>query len=81
MTEWFEDPETAAHYVLFVAEGGGKYKRPGSFAEQLVKTIFLADHSNRARLRRSFPVIVDAVVKYKDEETGHEELRRLALGT
>ncbi len=79
---WWEDPTLAAHYVLRFAMGpmavfGAQVKQPGSYAEALVKAIFLADRQQRAIMRQSYPVFVDAVVKYKDEEHGHEELAAL----
>jgi hypothetical protein len=74
---WWENEETAAHYVLFVS-GDLRAKRPGSFAELLVRTIFAADPQQRAILRASYPVFVDAVDKYKNEENGYRELAQLA---
>lgn len=76
---WQEDPALAAHYVIFVTYGEHTgAKQPGGFAQQLIRAIFLADRENRARLRLSFPVFVDAVVKYKEEDEGYLELAKLA---
>jgi hypothetical protein len=77
---WWEDPTRAAHYVLWVAgwlPETVSIKQPGGFAKLLVETIFRADPQQRAILRRAYPVFVDTVMKYENEEHGHEELAEL----
>lgn len=81
MTDWQDDPVTAAQYVLYVADGGRSVPQPGGFAEALVNTILRADMMNRARLRLGFPALVDAVNLYQNTEHGHEELRKIARVT
>jgi hypothetical protein len=77
--EWHEDPALIAHYVLWVAEDPQKYRQPGDFAEALVRCAFRADRQNSTLLAKSYPVVVETVRKFKDEENGYLELRELAL--
>jgi hypothetical protein len=76
---WQDDPVLAAHYVIFVAMGESTgAKQPGGFARLLVQAIFHADRENQARLRQAYPVFVDAVLKYKNQDGGYAELGALA---
>ena len=68
----------AAHYVLGY---GGFYEaplwKPGSFYKELTHAAFLADHHNLERLRTGFPVLIAAVVRYKYEPGGSDQLAEL----
>lgn len=78
-TNWADDEVLAAHYVIYIAEGSWTgAQQPGGFAEALIHAIFKADPGNRARLGMGFPVLVNAVRKYKEDENGHIELKRIA---
>ncbi len=76
---WQDDPVLAAHYTLWTV-GEGRYGaiRPGAFAEMLFRAMFHADRENVGRFMKSFPVLMSAVSKYKNEENGYLELRKLA---
>lgn len=51
-------------HVIHVVLGDGYGKKPGSFTEALIHTVFKADLVNRSLLRSVYPEIVDAVNSY-----------------
>lgn len=50
---------------------------PGGFMELLIRTVCKADPSNRARLRRSFPHVVDGVDAMQHERSGRQILANI----
>lgn len=73
------DAVTAAHVAHFYEPTVGY--APGSFTEQLIKTIVLADPENRQRLAFGFPLYVYAITACKDVEGGLERIIEIAAGS
>jgi hypothetical protein len=71
-------PDVAAH-VLFHYGCEGGYQA-GSFTEQLLTTIAMADEANTHRLSLGFPEYVAAVTAIQYDPDGVERLQRIAKG-
>jgi len=63
-----DDPAHVELAVLSVMTRGEAGLKPGSFLNALIESIVRADPKNIARLRNSFPVVVDAVKAYTTGE-------------
>ncbi|MER7517841.1 hypothetical protein [Streptomyces sp. NPDC126499] len=70
--------ETAAHVLFHYGREGGY--QPGSFTEQLITTIDMADPGNRDRLAAGFPDYVAAVVAIQYDPAGVTRLQQIAAG-
>lgn len=71
-------PDAAAHVLHHYGHGGGY--QAGSFTEQLIKTIDMADPGNRDKLSLSFPAYVAAVVSIKYDRDGVQLLQMIVRG-
>ena len=70
--------ETAAHVLFHYGRDGGY--QAGSFTEQLIKTIDMADPGNRDKLAVGFPDYVAAVVAIQYDPNGVGHLQQIAAG-
>lgn len=71
------DAETANHVLAHFGHDG---YQPGSFTEQLITTIAMADMENSARLAAAYPELVGAVLIAKYDENGIAYLQGIARG-
>lgn len=70
--------ETARHVLwVFGTEGGF---RPGTFTQKLLELLAYADEANTAKLAIAFPEEAAAVRLAKYEETGSDQLKKIAAG-
>lgn len=72
-------PADVAAHVLFHYGRDGGY-RAGSFTQQLLTTMALADPANLDRLAAGFPDYVAAITAIQYDPDGTERLRDLAAG-
>lgn len=70
--------ETAAHVLFHYGRDGGY--QAGSFTEQLITTIDMADPGNRDKLALGFPDYVAAVVAIQYDPQGVTRLQQIATG-
>lgn len=70
--------ETAAHVLFHYGRPGGY--QAGSFTEQLIKSIDMADEDNRDKLALGFPAYVAAVVAIQYDPNGVAALQQIASG-
>ena len=70
--------DVAAHVLWHYGREGGY--QPGSFTEQLLTCIGMADPSNLDRLAAGFPEYVAAVTAIQYDPQGIERLQRIAAG-
>ncbi|MET9956678.1 hypothetical protein ABZ135_34740 [Streptomyces sp. NPDC006339] len=70
--------ETAAHVLFHYGRDGGY--QAGSFTEQLITAIDMADPANRDKLAAGFPDYVAAVVAIQYDPNGVHHLQRIAAG-
>lgn len=68
--------ETAAHVLFHYGRDGGY--QAGSFTEQLITTIDVADPTNRDKLALGFPDYVAAVVAIQYDPAGVSRLQQIA---
>jgi hypothetical protein len=71
-------PDVAAHVLFHYGRDGGY--QPGSFTEQLLVTMAMADQSNLGRLAVGFPEYVAAVTAIQNDPAGVERLQDIAAG-
>lgn len=71
-------PAETAQHVLFHFGAGGY--QPGSFTQQLITTIAMADPGNQARMALGFPNEVAAVQLAQNDPNGIDQLQRIARG-
>ena len=70
--------ETAAHVLFHYGRDGGY--QAGSFTDQLITTIDMADPGNRDKLAAGFPDYVAAVVAIQYDPQGVARLQEIAAG-
>ncbi|GAA2803515.1 hypothetical protein [Streptomyces showdoensis] len=70
--------EVAAHVLFHYGRDGGY--QAGSFTEQIIKAIDMADPGNRFKLTNSYPDYVAAVVAIKYDPAGVTRLQQIAAG-
>lgn len=70
--------DVAAHVLWHYGRDGGY--QPGSFTEQLLTTIGMADPTNLDRLAAGFPDYVAAVAAIQYDPQGVERLQDIAAG-
>ena len=70
--------ETAAHVLFHYGRDGGY--QAGTFTEQLITTIDMADPGNRDKLALGFPDYVAAVVAIQYDPQGVTRLQQIATG-
>ena len=70
--------ETAAHVLFHYGRDGGY--QAGSFTEQLITTIDMADPGNRDKLALGFPDYVAAVVAIQYDPAGVARLQQIVAG-
>ena len=70
--------ETAAHVLFHYGRDGGY--QAGTFTEQLITTIDMADPGNRDKLAAGFPDYVAAVVAIQYDPQGVTCLQQIVAG-
>lgn len=70
--------DVAAHVLWHYGRDGGY--QPGSFTEQLLTTIGMADPTNLDRLAAGFPEYIAAVTAIQYDPNGIERLQDIAAG-
>jgi hypothetical protein len=70
-------PDVAAHVLFHYGHGG---YQAGSFTEQLLTTIAMADQGNLDKLAHGFPAYVAAVTAIQYDPNGVTHLQDLAAG-
>ncbi|MGW4050852.1 hypothetical protein ACWENA_08460 [Streptomyces sp. NPDC004779] len=70
-------PEVANHVLAHYGRGG---YQAGSFTEQIIKAIDMADVDNRDKLAHGFPDYVAAVVAIQYDPNGVAQLQAIAAG-
>ncbi|GHG15451.1 hypothetical protein ACFFSH_39875 [Streptomyces filamentosus] len=70
-------PEVANHVLAHYGRGG---YQAGSFTEQIIKAIDMADVDNRDKLAHGFPGYVAAVVAIQYDPNGVAHLKAIAAG-
>jgi hypothetical protein len=68
--------ETAAHVIWTFGRDGGY--RPGTYTQKLLELLAYADESNTAKLATIYPGEAAAVRLAKYDETGMDQLQRIA---